>query len=143
AHRRVLDLLDARDELDPGVDDARGVLEERWQAPTEDEAVLVDRRREHAAAVDAVPGRVVGSAAEEGDAERRARDDHPAPNAGSNRARSIRSQSACSIARWASWTCCARSLGTRMARSASSAAGPPGPISAIVSRPAWRAASRP
>ena len=76
ANRRVLDLADLLDVLDDRVDDAELVIEERRQLANADVAVLVDGRRQHGAAMLAIPVRVVGAAAEERDAERRAADDH-------------------------------------------------------------------
>ncbi len=77
-HRRVLDLGDVDDVFDAGIDDAVLVLEELRQVAAVDVAVLVDRGREHRAAVAPHPGRVIGAAAEERDAKGSAGDDHRA-----------------------------------------------------------------
>src|SRR5262245_40437590 len=62
--------------LDERIDQAKPVFEERRQLAYADVAVLVDRRRQHCAAVFAVPVGVVGAASKERDAERCAADDH-------------------------------------------------------------------
>jgi hypothetical protein len=65
----VLDVVDPVAVLDLRVDDADLVLEEGRQVAAAEVAVLVDRGREHRAAVLAVPGGIVGTAPEEGDHE--------------------------------------------------------------------------
>ena len=62
--------------LDLAVDDADAMLEERRQIAAGEIAVLVDGGRQHRAAVLAIPGGVVGAAAEEGDSEGSSADDH-------------------------------------------------------------------
>jgi len=65
AHRRMLDVGSLLDVLDDRVDHAKAMLEKRRQLADADVAVLVDRRRQHRAAVLAVPLRVVRAASEE------------------------------------------------------------------------------
>ena len=70
------DLVDGLAVLHLGVDHAILVLEERRQIAAGDVAVLVDGGREDGAAVLPIPGRIVGAAAEEGDAKWGSADDH-------------------------------------------------------------------
>ena len=87
------------------------MLEEGRQVAAGEVAVLVDRGGQHGAAVLAVPGRVVGAAAEERDAKRRAADDHAIlpgrrPRLGRVAARARPASTCrCSIARCVSWMC--------------------------------------
>ena len=63
--------------LDLAVDDADAVLEERRQVAAGEVAILVDGRGQHRAAVVAIPGGIIGAAAEERDAIGGPADDHP------------------------------------------------------------------
>src|SRR5476651_2585494 len=76
ADRRVLDLGYALHLFDLRPDDTALEVEERWQIADVQVEILVDRGRQHGTAMLAKPRRIVGAASEEGDAERRARDDH-------------------------------------------------------------------
>ena len=78
AHRRVADLGQLAHVLDEGIDDAVLVLEEGRQPADADVAVFVDGKADHPAAMPAIPDGIVGAAAEQRDAERRAADDHVA-----------------------------------------------------------------
>src|SRR4051812_12364377 len=62
--------------LDPRPDDAALEVEELRQVAAVQVEVLVDRRRQHSAAMLAEPRRIVGTASEEGDAQRGTGDDH-------------------------------------------------------------------
>ena len=75
----VLDLLDGLDVLDDRIDDAGLVGEEGGQPAAGEVAVAGDGGGENGPAVFAIPGRIVGAAAEKGDAVGRARDDHARP----------------------------------------------------------------
>src|SRR5215472_1738990 len=72
----MLDLGDVADQLDLGIDDLGLVLEERRQMAHADVAIFIDRGADHRAAVLAKPGRIVGPAAEQRNAEWGAADDH-------------------------------------------------------------------
>src|SRR5947208_17143618 len=76
AYGRMLYLRRIDDVLDLRVDDPVLVLEERRQVAAGDVAILVDCRRDDAAAVLFGPRRIVGAAPDERDAKRCARDDH-------------------------------------------------------------------
>src|SRR6185436_5194323 len=76
SRRRVRQLRYLPDVFDERVDQAKTMLEERRQLTDADVAVLVDRRRQHRAAMLAIPVGIVGAASKEGNAERRAADDH-------------------------------------------------------------------
>src|SRR5262249_19461589 len=79
ADGRMADLVEGLAILHLGVDDAEPVFEERRQIAAGDVAELVDRGGQDRSAVLPIPGRVIGPAAEEGDPERRAADDHASP----------------------------------------------------------------
>ena len=72
----MADLVDGLARLDLAVDDADAVLEERRQIAAGEVAILVDGGGQDGAAVLPIPARVVGAAAEEGDAEGGSADDH-------------------------------------------------------------------
>src|SRR5581483_3739899 len=76
AHRGMLDVAIVRHILHLRVRDAAVVIEERRHAATGDIATLVDGRGEHGPAIFPVPHRIVGPAAEEGDAKGSASDYH-------------------------------------------------------------------
>ena len=77
AHDGVFDLLDGAAGLDLAIDQANAVLEEGRQIAAGEVAVFVDGAGENGAAVNAIPRRIIGAAAEKGDAKRGATDDHP------------------------------------------------------------------
>ena len=64
AHGGMLNLADLLDVFDDGVDDAKAMVEERRQLADADVAVLVDGRRQHGAAVLAIPLWIIRSAPE-------------------------------------------------------------------------------
>src|ERR1035438_4753792 len=78
ADGRMLNIGCALAVFDLGMDHPQPVLEEGRQVAASDEAILVNRRPQHGAAILPVPCRVVGASAEEGDAERCAADHHNA-----------------------------------------------------------------
>jgi hypothetical protein len=73
----MFDLLGRLARFDLAVNDANPVLEKRRQMTAGEPAVFIDRRRQHRAAVDAIPGGIIGAAAEKRDAKRSPADDHP------------------------------------------------------------------
>jgi len=75
-HGQMPDLVQMVAVLDPRIDHADAMLEERWQMPDTQIAVSDDAGRQDRAAVLPVSGRVVGAPSEEGDSRRGARDDH-------------------------------------------------------------------
>src|SRR5262245_26300845 len=95
----MLDLLEIVHQLDARIDDAVLMLEEGRQPAHADVTVLVDGHAEHGAAVFAVPGRIVGPASEEGDAEGCAADDHATSRAGWDERRMARASTAGASAR--------------------------------------------
>src|SRR5262249_30755654 len=76
ADGRVLDVVEGGARLDGAVDDAQAMLEEGGEGATGEVAILVDRRGEYGAAMGAIPGRVVRSPSNKGDAKRGAANDH-------------------------------------------------------------------
>src|SRR5256886_14017104 len=73
---RMRDLFDRLTVLDLGVDDAVPMVEKGRQVATVDVAILVDRRRQHGAAMLVVPVRIIRAATEKGDTKRRSANDH-------------------------------------------------------------------
>src|SRR5579871_1241262 len=80
-------------QLNPRIHDAGAVLEKWRQLAHADVAVFIDGRPDDGAAMLAIPVRIVGAAAEQGDAERGAADDHPALSASAAAARPERGAS--------------------------------------------------
>src|SRR5262249_18558266 len=76
AHGGMLDLGSILDQLDPRINDLGLVLEERRQAAGAGVAIFVRRGGDDRTAMLAEPGRIMGPAAEQGNAEWCAADDH-------------------------------------------------------------------
>ena len=76
ADGRMLDLIIAGDIFHFRIRDAAVILEKGWQSARGDVAGLVDGGGQDGTAMFAVPDRVVGAAAEKGDAHGSASDDH-------------------------------------------------------------------
>src|SRR5439155_5877826 len=136
----VRDLVDRLACLDLRIDDADAVLEERRQVPAGQVAIFVDSRPEDGTSVLAIPGRVVRSAAEEGDSKRCPTDNHRVPRS-PNSIASTRAHRACSTARCASCTYWVSSLGIVMLTSAGSPIHFPLPVRSTTRSSRPRAAS--
>ena len=76
SHGGVQDLGNRADRFDMRPDDAMADTEERRQEAGTDVAILVDGHRQDGAAMPAIPGRIVGAAAEERNAVRRSGNRH-------------------------------------------------------------------
>src|SRR5438552_10822905 len=72
----MADLLDRGAGFDLAVNDADGMFEEGGQIAAGQITILIDRGRQHGAAMSAIPTRIIGTATEEGDPERCSADDH-------------------------------------------------------------------
>src|SRR5262245_60733607 len=70
ADSRMLDLIDRLTAFDCRIDHVDPMIEERRQISARQIAILVDRPAKHDTAVLPIPGRVVGTAAEEGNSIR-------------------------------------------------------------------------
>jgi hypothetical protein len=74
--RRMRDLVRLLDALDLGINHAQAMLKKRRQISAGQIAILVDRRGQHATAMLAIPGGIIGAAPEERNPEWCPADNH-------------------------------------------------------------------